>query len=151
NAPQTWDWGRPDAGVEQRVDALLLIYGKNEEVLKEQLEARRQQLTSSGFAILKVLPAERQPDHHEHFGFNDGIGQPVMEGTGNKHRQLERTNHATELPAGEFLMSQANVYGVTADGPVVKKDDDPGNLLPDIPVDATRLEGRTGMHDLGGN
>jgi len=40
-----------------------------------------------------------------------------MAGTGNKERQLQRTHHATELPAGEFLIGHTNVYGVIAPDP----------------------------------
>jgi Dyp-type peroxidase family len=81
----------------------------------------------------------------------DGIGQPVMEGTGNKERQLQRTHHATELPAGEFLLGHTNIYGVTADSPVVSPTDDPRQLLSVVPAGAEGLNARPGMHDLGRN
>ena len=148
NAPSRWEWG---GDADHAVDALLLIYAKDEDVLKEQLQQWRQQLAASGgWSEIAVLQAGRQPDSHEHFGFSDGIGQPVMEGTGNKQRQLQRTNHATELPAGEFLLGHTNVYNVTADGPVVTPAEDPRNLLTVVPNDSTGLQAK-GMHDLGRN
>jgi Dyp-type peroxidase family len=148
NEPAKWAWGGRE---NNQVDALLLIYATDEDVLKAQLQQRRQQLADPGFSEVAALSAGRQPDSHEHFGFNDGIGQPVMEGTGNKQRQLDRTNHATELPAGEFLMSYTNVYGVAADSPVVAAADDPRNLLPDVPDESTSLHAQSKMHDLGRN
>jgi deferrochelatase/peroxidase EfeB len=148
NDPAKWRWG---GGKDNQVDALLLIFAKDEDVLTTQLQQRQQELSPDGFSEAAVLQAGRQPDSREHFGFSDGIGQPVMEGTGNKQRQLQRTHHATELPAGEFLMGHTNVYGVTADGPVVAAADDPGNLLPAVPPDTTGLHAQTGMHDLGRN
>jgi Dyp-type peroxidase family len=149
NSPSNWDWG----GVQvNQVDALFLIYAKDESVLKAQIQATREQFAANGgFAEAVLLEAGRQPDSHEHFGFNDGIGQPVMEGTGNKERQLKRTHHATELSAGEFLMGHTNVYHVTADGPVVAAADDPRNLLAAVPTDTTGLNAKAGMHDLGLN
>jgi Dyp-type peroxidase family len=149
NSPSNWEWGGDSA---HAVDALLLIYAKDEAVLKSQLQQRQQQLEQSGgWSLVTVLQAGRQPDSHEHFGFNDGIGQPVMEGTGNKERQQKRTNHATELPAGEFLLGHTNVYKVTADGPVVTVAEDPRNLLTIVPNDSTGLQAKSGMHDLGRN
>ena len=149
NAPSNWDWGGNAAN---QVDLLLLLYGKDENVLKSRLLAKREQLAATGgLEEVALLEAHRQPDSHEHFGFNDGIGQPVMEGTGNKDRQLKRTHHATELPAGEFLMGHPNVYGVIADGPVVSAGADPGNCLAPIRTEAGRLNVTLGMHDLGLN
>jgi len=149
NAPSNWDWG---GNATSQVDLLLLLYGKDENVLKAQFLAKREQLAANGgLAEVAVLEAHRQPDSHEHFGFNDGIGQPVMEGTGNKDRQLKRTHHATELPAGEFLMGHPNVYGVIADGPVVSAGADSGNYLVPIQTEAGRLNVTPGMHDLALN
>ena len=148
NAPSNWDWGGTEA---TQVDLLLLLYGEDEDVLKSQLLKTREQFSSGGLTAVAVIEAHRQPDTHEHFGFNDGIGQPVMEGTGNKDRQLKRTHHATELPAGEFLMGHPNVYGVIADGPAVAADADPGNFLAPIQSEAGRLNVTPGMHDLGLN
>ena len=74
-----------------------------------------------------------------------------MEGTGNKQRQLARTHHATELPVGEFLLGYPNVYKVIAPSPAVNAADDPRQLLPVIPADATGLNAEAGMHDLGRN
>ena len=148
NAFKNWEWG----GSKDSVHAMLLLYAKDADLLNAQLDKRKAELaTNGGFSTVKILEAGRQPDTHEHFGFNDGIGQPVMEGTGNYERQKKRTNHATELPAGEFLMGHTNVYKVTADGPVVDPSDDPKNLLATVPSDTTGLNSKPGMKDLGRN
>ena len=146
SAPSQWEWG----GTKNSVDLLLLLFAKDEITLDAELKRQQGFLPAGGLAVIKILSAGRQPDSHEHFGFNDGIGQPVMEGTGNKQRQLDRTHHATELPAGEFLIGHPNVYGVTADGPAVSTSDDPRQLLP-VVQDSTGLSSTAGMHDLGRN
>ena len=149
NSPSKWDWG---AAPNKQVDALLLIYAKDENVLKTQLQARREQFSvNGGFVEAALLEAGRQPNSREHFGFNDGIGQPVMEGTQNEQRQLKRTHHATRLPAGEFLMGHTNVYKVIADGPVVDARDDPRSLLPSVQNDTVGLHPKAEVHDLGLN
>ena len=148
NDPSGWDWGSKP---ENSVDVLLLLFGKDQPTLDAEVERQRNACANSGLELVKILLAGRQPDSHEHFGFADGIGQPVMEGTGNKQRQLERTHHATELPVGEFLLGHPNVYGVVAPSPAVKKEDDPQQLLPVVPADATGLTAEAGMHDFGRN
>jgi Dyp-type peroxidase family len=147
SAPLQWEWG----GTKNGVDLLLLLFAKDESTLATELNRQQAFFSAGGLALIKTLSAGRQPDSHEHFGFNDGIGQPVMEGTGNKQRQMDRTHHATELPAGEFLLSHPNVYAVTADGPAVSAGDDPRQLLPVVPADSTGLSTTAGMHDLGRN
>jgi Dyp-type peroxidase family len=147
NDPSGWDWGAPT----NPVDVLLLIYAKDEATLNSALQRQQNAFASGGVELVKNLQAGRQPNSHEHFGFNDGIGQPVMEGTGNKERQLKRTHHATELPVGEFLLGHPNVYKVIAPSPGVKPADDSQQLLPVIPADAAGLNAEAGMHDLGRN
>jgi Dyp-type peroxidase family len=149
NDPERWDWG----GTEKTaVDILLMIFAKDEATLDS--EVRRQQQDAAegnGLELRRFLSAGRQPGTHEHFGFNDGIGQPTIQGTRNSERQKKRTNHVTPLPAGEFLLGHANAYGVTADSPVVEPAFDPRSLLPDVPSDASGLNSRPGMRDLGRN
>jgi Dyp-type peroxidase family len=147
NDPSGWDWGAPH----NPVDVLLLLYGKDEATLNAEVQRQQNLFATGGLEIVKNLQAGRQPNSHEHFGFNDGIGQPVMEGTGNKQRQLERTHHATELPVGEFLLGYPNVYKVIAPSPAVKAESDSQHLLPVIPADAAGLNAEAGMHDLGRN
>lgn len=147
NDPSGWDWGTSN----NPVDILLLIFAKDEATLNSALEREQTAFTAGGVEQVKALQAGRQPNSHEHFGFADGIGQPVMEGTGNKQRQLERTHHATELPVGEFLLGHPNVYKVIAPSPAVQATDDPEQLLPVISADAAGLNAEAGMHDLGRN
>jgi Dyp-type peroxidase family len=149
NMPSKWEWGSTRT---KQIDALLLVYGRTDATTKALVEARRAEMVGGGaFEEVSVLGAERQPNTNEHFGFNDGIGQPVMEGTGNKTRQRKRTHHATELRAGEFLIGHLNVYNVIADGPVVPADDDRNNLLVAISKGSNRLNSQVGLHDLGLN
>jgi len=148
NLPANWDWGWGN----KSVHLLLLLYAMDEDTLNAQLDQRQKEFASSGgFEEVRTLRAGREPDSREHFGFADGIGQPVMIGAGNKARQEKRTHHATELPAGEFLLAHPNAYGVIADTPVVSPENDLRHLLPKVPDTATALGSQPGMHDLGRN
>ena len=127
NAPQNWEWGN-DA---HPVDGVLMIFAKNEDILKAEVPRRTEQLRANGLDIAVDTPiAGRQDDSREHFGFNDGIGQPVIEDTEQQQRQYERTHHATPLPPGELLLGHENVYGTITPSVKVDASLDPKNILP---------------------
>jgi Dyp-type peroxidase family len=148
NAAAFWEWGGPC----NPVDLVLLMYAKDETTLDTQLQLEQQQFSAVFKEPPHILDAGRQPnDNREHFGFHDGVGQPVMEGTGNEIHQQERTHHATVVRTGEFLMGHVNEYKETADSPVVAAADDPNHLLCPVPLDTTGLNAKAGMHDLGLN
>jgi Dyp-type peroxidase family len=102
NSPENWAWGYD----ENQVDILLLVFAKNEETLNQQLAAIDAEI--KGVQKISSLYAGRQPDSKEHFGFLDGVGQPVIEGTGRETKQVDRTGHATVIKAGEFILGYEN-------------------------------------------
>lgn len=105
NKPESWDWGSAD----NSVDILLLVFAENENALDAQLSLRFGEIESCG-GLRKVfaLAAGRQADTKEHFGFEDGVGQPVIEGSGSELKQQTRTHHATIIKAGEFILGYEN-------------------------------------------
>ena len=105
SAPEKWSWGYK----ENEVDILLLLFASGEDELSRLMTLRLAEI-SSGIGVRKIesLFAGRQPDAKEHFGFLDGIGQPVIEGTGLEEKQLSRTGHATVIKAGEFILGHDN-------------------------------------------
>ena len=107
--PKNWLWGNPD----NPVDILLAVFASDEVMLDRQLKERRDEIeTFGGIQEVIALSAGRQPDTKEHFGFLDGVGQPVIEGSGSKASQLERTGHATVVQAGEFILGYKNALDV---------------------------------------
>lgn len=139
NQPASWRWGGPGSPVH----VLLLIYGKGEKELDREKE-RWQGPTDAGVTEILTLDAGRQPDAKEHFGFMDGIGQPIVAGSGRFEGQKKRTGHATELPAGEFVLGYRNTYGEPSLSPTVDAALDAGAALP-------MSEIAPGRHDLGLN
>jgi Dyp-type peroxidase family len=127
NAPVKWKWGGPA----NSVDILLMLFAPDEPAVQAQLERARLLLPANGVVELGTLAAQRYPDNKEHFGFADGIGQPVIEGSGRSKRQLERTGHVTKLKAGEFILGYVNEYGIPSDSPAVDPANDPKGLLPE--------------------
>jgi Dyp-type peroxidase family len=105
NEPVHWSWGN----TANPVDILLLVFAQDDIELKLRVPLIEQEIVSNGgIVVIEKLKAGRQPDSHEHFGFLDGVGQPVIEGTGQEVRQKERTDHATVVKAGEFVLGYEN-------------------------------------------
>jgi Dyp-type peroxidase family len=133
SAPQAWDWGGPDS---EPVDLLLLLYAGDATALEELAKPIAARYKRGGVAELRRLDTEAIGDH-EHFGFRDGISQPVIAGLGH-------TGSAEHIVrAGEFVLGYANEYNLLTDRPLVPAAADPGGVLPPDPA--------TGEHDLGRN
>jgi Dyp-type peroxidase family len=152
SAPAAWRWGNGSTPVH----VLLMLFARDEKILSSLLDAqKRAAAASNGVAEAMTLSAGRQPDTREHFGFDDGTGQPVIAGSGRKMRQLRRTGHATEVQPGEFVLGYVNEYGVPAETPLVDATRDPQRVLRDVDLPADLLFARqgssSGWRDLGRN
>jgi Dyp-type peroxidase family len=144
SAPSNWNWGGGEA---KFVDILLLLFAADETTLDGHLRQRRSDFSRGGVVEALGLGAGRQPDSHEHFGFADGIAQPVIEGSPQANGAAARNL----VKAGEFLLGYINDYGKPADSPQVSPARDPRGLLPDaVQVDGTR-SAAPALRDLGRN
>jgi Dyp-type peroxidase family len=131
SAPEYWAWGSPDTA---SIDLILLLYASTQQELAGML-TRRADLGGTGLREVHHLDARR--DEREHFGFHDGISQPVIEGF--------RTGHARDtIKTGEFVLGYPNEYGQFTARPLLEHGEDPGHLLP-------RDAQGSGRPDLGRN
>jgi Dyp-type peroxidase family len=89
--------------------------------------------------VVGALPT-RGLDAHEHFGFHDGISQPIVEGLSRKGPW------ADTIRAGEFVLGYPNEYGLYTEGPVVDAAADRDGILP-----KAGANGGGAMRDLGRN
>jgi Dyp-type peroxidase family len=142
SAPTAWQWGGPD----KSVDILLMLFAPDQPAVEAQLQQARLLFPANGVIEIATLAAQRYPDNKEHFGFADGIGQPVIQGSGRLKRQLERTGHATEVKAGEFILGYVNEYDVPSDSPLVDPAKDPQRVLPESAGGGARDLGRNGTY-----
>lgn len=134
HAPQGWAWGGPRT---DRVDALLLLYARDEETLSRLCDRHRRDLSASGLRVVRELDTFDIGDL-EHFGFRDGISQPLVEG-------LSKAQSGTPtVRAGEFVLGYRNEYGLYTARPLIDPRADPDGLLPRDPAGS-------GRSDLGTN
>ncbi len=139
NDPKLWHWGGTNPQ-QTRVHILLLLYATDEEQLQEFYTSQADQFLDGGVEqILKLetLPLkDEEGGFREHFGFRDGISQPIIAG-------LKRVGSPDNtIKAGEFILGYPNEYDLLTESPRVKPELDPYNIL---------RPGEFGSHDLGRN
>jgi Dyp-type peroxidase family len=117
--PGDWLWGNNTGRSE---DILLLVFARTPEQLEQQRHTLLAMCVLGGLTVLRVLETTRQTEF-EHFGFRDGISQPVMSGT-----KRGKGKKATNRP-GEFLLGYSDDYGYANYDPLVSQQSDPMGLL----------------------
>jgi Dyp-type peroxidase family len=138
SSPDFWRWGGPNTG---KIDILLMLYATDQPAVDALLAQQFQLLTAAGLRVVHQLDSRTLNGRKEHFGFRDGISQPLVDGSG-----LNGPPGNT-VAAGEFLLGYKNAYDQFTDRPTLKPEADPQNLLPvadDAPKD-------TPLRDLGKN
>ena len=165
-APETWDWNgggldpaRQPAGV-SIVGAAVLLYARTESALDTRLNALQTLLDPFDGVRLAAAPIRsmaRETPHtdprtgirttarREHFGFADGLSQPVlMQGGSAKLPDTDWGSHG--IPVGDVVMGYPNTYDVPAPGPAVPAARDPAALLPPARTPDQRDLGRNGSY-----
>lgn len=125
----------------------------SDEALRRTVEFHKMHIEKSGASIVKTLETRTLIRRKEHFGFHDGIAQPVLDGTSLAHKlraqaRGESESAATEdniIKPGEFILGYRNEYDKLPESPTVPAAFDPGNLLP-VTEDQRRDFGRNGSY-----
>ncbi len=131
SAPGNWRWGT-DRG-DDSIHLLLLIFAVDAQTLENAINkvrnAYRGITEKYRLDTLTFIPAR------EHFGFGDGISQPIING-------LSRTGaKENTLPPGEFILGYENAHGKIPITPTVTSAHDPTGILPRTRIDVEALDG----------
>jgi Dyp-type peroxidase family len=105
NDPARWRWGGPA----RPVDILLMVYAGTQAVLEAEVLDSGPPLEAT--ILVERVTARSLADmkHLEHFGFRDGISQPILAGSSESERFPESV-HLTAL--GEFVLGYPNALGI---------------------------------------
>jgi Dyp-type peroxidase family len=131
SAPAAWRWGGAGPSIEypgDQLHILLLLFASDEGTLNRLEESEKSKLTKGG-GLRVVLPLTPEPLRGkqvvgrdskfgvEHFGFADGMSQPVIEGSGQEHLLTGEDAARTVIAAGEFVLGYENGYGQLTPSP----------------------------------
>ncbi len=131
--PAGWRWGGPVTAGD--IHVLVMIYARTSEELEQAYARRREEWAATG-----ALEEVTEPlfgclmDGTEHFGFADGLSQPMIKGwptrTGSVHPPAPPVPaRFADVEPGEILLGYKDNYGRAAAGPTVA-DDRRARLLP---------------------
>ena len=128
-----WSGGSPAAdGRPIAVHALLLLYETSHEALVDHSERVQRTLRDAGVRVVREKPLDLRLDERgmarEHFGFADGISQPIPfgEGTCDATGAPCPRDPLHGVPLGEILLGFENAHGQRSTGPSMT-----GTALPD--------------------
>lgn len=111
SAPDQWAWGRPGA----TPHFLLAIYAPTAEALVAASDVLTDEAAHAGVAVSHSIDSMLLPNGMEHFGFTDGVSQPVLAGTAWAQRTLAPKWESVQ--PGEFLFGHRDELGYVSEGP----------------------------------
>ena len=136
DAPDAWRW-HDDPDRAEATEAVLLLYASTPAALARMLSLHVNLLENHGGRVLQrtdcapAFPDKERVDF-EHFGFRDGISQPVMRGTTRSTRGVPDRDI---VEPGEFIMGYRNDSGFFPESPSLPSDADLGGALPVVSED----------------
>lgn len=141
SAPEKWRWGgNQNEPIHQKepIHLCLLVFGAEENIANKYYTEMESQFKDAGLEEMLRIDGLTLPENKEHFGFRDGISQPIIKGSGRSGPKDDM------VEPGEFIMGYKNNYGVFPDTPLIQSNQGDLNLLP---TDA----GGSGKKDIGRN
>ncbi len=134
SAPEQWTWGGPNT---EPVHAALLLYARDAGTLAALQGIETNRAAAAGVRVVTTLDTVDLAGR-EHFGFHDGVSQPLVAG-------LPRSaGQANAVALGEFVLGYENAYKLYGQRPVLPSSDAGGAGLP-------RDAAGSGGADLGRN
>jgi len=133
SCPTKWEWGgfpgkqvKKKAGQSyERVHILLILFATTEDAMNKamsHLVGGPKHQSGNGLNCIKSLKAYLPKDNKEHFGFKDGISQPIIEGTENARKLKETPPNLALARAGEFILGYENERQLYAVSPTTARE-----------------------------
>lgn len=143
--PKLWQWGNAQnyispslESTNETIHLVIMVFGIDKTTCLEYFDKLKEDFTKLGLEEVNNIDGQTLENNKEHFGFKDGISQPIIKESGLPG------NDRDMVPAGEFLMGYKNLYNVFPQTPLIQHEEGDLNLLA---ADA----GDSGNKDLGRN
>jgi Dyp-type peroxidase family len=119
-----WRWG------DNAAEAVLFIYAESPADLGFAVQVHRALVENHGGKVINQLdcaPADATRPEFEHFGYRDGLSQPVIRGTGRATRGVPSRDI---VEPGEFILGYKNGQGHFPTSPLLPAEADLARALP---------------------
>ena len=133
DAPDKWRWSDTTGIGGHVAEAVLMLYADSEAALAKLIGEHVALLEKCDGAVLTRIesavtwPKDKDMRGRDHFGFRDGIAQPVIRGT----ERFARGVPARDIvEPGEFILGYKSNQGYFPPTPLVRAEDDFGGELP---------------------
>lgn len=113
NDPKYWHWGVRNSGTE--IDLIIMLFAPSNNAIDTIFSQVYENIKRSGVLVVEELNSEKLENDREHFGFHDGVSQPVLE-------SMSQKKNATDdniIADGEFIFGYTNEYGKEAISPTL--------------------------------
>jgi len=136
------------------VHALLVVYDSTEEAVEERVRTVTAAVEPHGMKIVRRLPLSLRLDDkgiaREHFGFADGLSQPIPFEKGSvvykDGKSVERDKwHG--IPLGDVLIGHEDAHHEVAPGPIVREDPAGDPASESLPIEGAPAGYRSFGHD----
>lgn len=119
NAPVIGDVNDGAAFLPKLIHALLMLYAGDKAALTALCDGQLKQFHAAGINVIQGLGTEDLLNRKEHFGFRDGIGQPLVLGVLKPDTDAESPATGNQINSGEILLGFPNAYDKLPVSPAV--------------------------------
>ena len=109
NSNRNWNWGGHE---NETIHAILMVFEENTELLATQLASLEADFEQYGIKNIITLSTRKTPENREHFGFKDGLSQPIIKGMEQVSTRQKPVVYGepNEIQPGEFILGYLNEY-----------------------------------------
>jgi Dyp-type peroxidase family len=149
SAPEHWLWGSE----QKPVDMVAICYAATNEILDADIREMLEAAGRAGVELVAQLPLtvnRKGKQAVEHFGFADGVSQPVVRGTPRANGHISPMHL---VAPGEFLLGYEDESGFYPFSPAVPEAQDGKGILPTLETgpDEPLFGKKATMRDFGRN
>ena len=132
-APSRWHWADATEASTAVAEAVLLVYGISAEGMMLAVKVHSDLLRIFGGEVIDQIGSVQTDKGFgfEHFGFRDGLSQPVIRGTS---ANKSNTPMRDIVEPGEFILGYENSQGFFPPSPLIRAEADLDDNLPIPPV-----------------
>jgi Dyp-type peroxidase family len=106
NSPAHWEWG--GWGKHCHIDGLLILFAKDDHSLHALIAEETAAMSRVAEEIPVLLRGHMDQNFKEHFGFRDGLSNPIFEGTKRFDEASAKERRISVVKHGEFILGCRN-------------------------------------------